>query len=137
MVLPLIARAAAMAAAKLLAKKAAKKTVKKTVKKATSVGRNPGGKGVRGGDVVTYKPPATVGGKANVQPRIASDRPVRGRALSTSTRKKSDSLDKVIKQIESGELKPTRVPRGQRKVTEEHLQNKINYRFKYGKNRWK
>jgi hypothetical protein len=131
MVASVIARAALLAATKLAAKKGVKKAVKK------NLGRSPGGKGVRGGDVVTYKPPATVGGKANVQPRIASDRPVRGRALSTSTRKKSDSLDKVIKQIESGELKPTRVPRGQRKVTEEHLQNKINYRFKYGKNRWK
>ena len=131
MVLPLLGRAAVMAAAKLLAKKGAKKAVKK------SLGRSTGGKGVRGGDVVTYKPPATVGGKANVQPRTTSDRPVTSRATSTANRKKSDSLDKVIKQIESGELKPTRVPRGKRTVTEEHLQNKINYRFKYGKDRWK
>ena len=131
MVLPLLGRAAVMAATKLAAKKGVKKAVKK------SLGRSPGGKGVRGGDVVTYKPPATVGGKANVQPRTATDRPVRGRALSTSNRKKSDSLDKVIKQIESGQLKPSKVPRGQRKATEKRMENKLNYRFKYGKDRWK
>jgi len=131
MVLPLLGRAAVMAAAKLLAKKGAKKVVKK------HLGRSPGGKGVRGGDVVTYKPPATVGGKANVQPRTVSDRPVTSRATSTANRKKSDSLDKVIKQIESGELKPTRVPRGQRKVAEKHMENKLTYRFKFGKDRWK
>ena len=131
MVASVIARAALLAATKLAAKKGAKKVVKK------HLGRSTGGKGVRGGDVVTYKPPATVGGKANVQPRTAADRPVRGRALSTSTRKKSDSLDKVIKQIESGELKPTRVPRGQRKVAEKHMENKLKYRFKFGKDRWK
>ena len=131
MVASIIARAALLAATKLAAKKGVKKAVKK------NLGRSPGGKGVRGGDVVTYKPPATVGGKANVQPRTATDRPVRGRALSTSTRKKSDSLDKVIKQIESGELKPTRVPRGQRKVTEKHMENKLKYRFKFGKDQWK
>jgi len=132
MVLPIIARAAAMAAAKLLAKKGAKKTVKK------SLGRNPGGKGVRGGDVVTYKPSGIRGGRvADKQPRTASDRPVTGRATSTATRKKSDSLDKVIKQIESGQLRPTRVPRGQRKVTEKHMENKLKYRFKFGKDQWK
>ena len=56
MVAPIIARAAVMAASKLLAKKGAKKAVKK------HLGRSPGGKGVRGGDVDTYKPPATAGG---------------------------------------------------------------------------
>ena len=131
MVAPIIARAAVMAAAKLLAKKGAKKAVKK------HLGRSPGGKGVRGGDVVPYKPPATTGGRANVQPKTASERPVTSRATSTANRRKSDSLDKVIKQIESGELKPTRVPRGQRKLTEKHLENKLKYRFKYGKDRWK
>ena len=131
MVAPIIARAAVMAAAKLAAKKGAKKAVKK------HLGRSPGGKGVRGGDVVTYKPPATTGGRANVQPRTASERPVTSRATSTANRRKSDSLDRVIKQIESGELKPTRVPRGQRKLTEKHLENKLKYRFKYGKDRWK
>ncbi len=131
MVAPIIARAAVMAAAKLLAKKGAKKVVKK------HLGRSPGGKGVRGGDVITYKPPPTVGGRANVQPKTASSRPITSRATSTANRQKSDSLDKVIKQIESGELKPTRVPRGQRKVTEKHMENKLNRRFRYGKNRWK
>jgi hypothetical protein len=132
MVLPIIARAAAMAAAKLLAKKGAKKTVKK------SLGRTTGGKGVRGGDVVTYKPSGIRGGRvSDKQPRTASDRPVTGRATSTTTRKKSDSLDKVIKQIESGQLRPTRVPRGQRKLTEKHLENKLKYRFKFGKDSWK
>ena len=131
MVAPIIARAAVMAAAKLLAKKGAKKAVKK------HLGRSPGGKGVRGGDVVTYKPPPTVGGRANVQPKTASSRPITSRATSTANRRKSDSLDRVIKQIESGELKPTRVPRGQRKLTEKHLENKLKYRFKFGKDRWK
>ena len=131
MVAPIIARAAVMAAAKLAAKKGAKKAVKK------HLGRSPGGKGVRGGDVVTYKPPPTVGGRANVQPKTASSRPITSRATSTANRRKSDSLDKVIKQIESGELKPTRVPRGQRKLTEKHLENKLKYRFKFGKDRWK
>ena len=131
MVAPIIARAAVMAAAKLAAKKGVKKAVKK------HLGRSPGGKGVRGGDVVTYKPPPTVGGRANVQPKTASSRPITSRATSTANRQKSDSLDKVIKQIESGELKPTRVPRGQRKVTEKHMENKLNRRFRYGKNRWK
>ena len=131
MVAPIIARAAVMAAAKLLAKKGAKKAVKK------HLGRSPGGKGIRGGDVVTYKPPPTVGGRANVQPKTASSRPITSRATSTANRRKSDSLDKVIKQIESGELKPTRVPRGQRKLTEKHLENKLKYRFKFGKDQWK
>ena len=136
MVLPLIARAAGIAAVKLLAKKAVKKTVKKAVKK--SPGRTTGGKGVRGGDVVTYKPSGIRGGRvADKQPRTPSDRPVTSRATSTATRKKSDSLDKVIKQIESGQLRPTRVPRGQRKVTEKHMENKLKYRFKFGKDRWK
>ena len=121
-----------MAAAKLLAKKGAKKTVKK------SLGRTTGGKGIKGGDVITYKPSGIRGGRvANKQPRTSSDRPVTGRATSTATRKKSDSLDKVIKQIESGQLRPTRVPRGQRKVTEKHLENKLKYRFKFGKDQWK
>ena len=131
MVAPIIARAAVMAAAKLLAKKGAKKAVKK------HLGRSPGGKGVRGGDVVTYKPPATVGGRANVQPKTASSRPITSRATSTANRRKSDSLDKVIKQIERGELQPRKVPRGQRQVTEKHMENKLNYRFRYGKDRWK
>jgi len=131
MVAPIIARAAVMAAAKLAAKKGAKKAVKK------HLGRSPGGKGVRGGDVVTYKPPPTVGGRANVQPRTVSDRPVTSRATSTANRQKSDSLDRVIKQIERGELQPRKVPRGQRKVTEKHMENKLNRRFRYGKDRWK
>ena len=131
MVLPLIGRAAVMAAAKLAAKKGAKKAVKK------HLGRSPGGTGVRGGDVVTYKPPPTVGGRANVQPRTASERPVTSRATSTANRRKSDSLDKVIKQIERGELQPRKVPRGRRKLTEKHMENKVNYRFKFGKDRWK
>ena len=131
MVAPIIARAAVMAAAKLLAKKGAKKAVKK------HLGRSPGGKGVRGGDVVTYKPPPTVGGRANVQPKTASSRPITSRATSTANRQKSDSLDKVIKQIERGELQPRKVPRGQRQVTEKHMENKLNYRFRYGKDRWK
>jgi len=131
MVAPIIARAAVMAAAKLLAKKGAKKAVKK------HLGRSPGGKGVRGGDVVTYKPPPTVGGRANVQPKTASSRPITSRATSTANRQKSDSLDKVIKQIERGNLQPRKVPRGQRKVTEKHMENKLNYRFRYGKDRWK
>ena len=120
-----------MAAAKLAAKKGAKKAVKK------HLGRSPGGKGVRGGDVVTYKPPPTVGGRANVQPKTASSRPITSRATSTANRQKSDSLDKVIKQIERGELQPRKVPRGQRQVTEKHMENKLNYRFRYGKDRWK
>ena len=37
---------------------------------------------------------------ANKLPRTASQRPVTGRATSTANRRKSDSLDKVIKQIE-------------------------------------
>ena len=131
MVAPIIARAAVIAASKLAAKKGAKKAVKK------HLGRSPGGKGVRGGDVVTYKPPPTVGGRANVQPRTVSDRPVTSRATSTANRRKSDSLDKVIKQIERGELQPRKVPRGQRKVTEKHVENKLNRRFRYGKDRWK
>ena len=131
MVAPLIGRAAAIAAAKLLAKKAASKSSK-------NIGRTKQGrKGVRGGDVVTYKPEATVGGRANVQPRTASQRPVTGRATSTANRQRSDSLDKVIKQIERGEAKPRQVPRGQRKITEKHMENKLNYRFRYGKDRWK
>jgi len=131
MVAPIIARAAVMAAAKLAAKKGAKKAVKK------HLGRSPGGKGVRGGDVVTYKSPPTVGGRANVQPRTASERPVTSRATSTANRQKSDSLDRVIKQIERGNLQPRKVPRGQRKVTEKHKENKLNRRFRYGKDRWK
>ena len=131
MVAPIIARAAVIAASKLAAKKGAKKAVKK------HLGRSPGGKGVRGGDVVTYKPPPTVGGRANVQPRTVSDRPVTSRATSTATRQKSDSLDKVIKQIERGELQPRKVPRGRRKLTEKHMENKLNRRFRYGKDRWK
>jgi len=106
MVLPLIARAAAIAAAKLLAKKGASKAI-------------------QGGKV------------ANKLPRTASQRPVTGRATSTANRQKSDSLDKVIKQLERGEIKPRKVPRGQRKVTEKHMENKLNYRFRYGKDRWK
>ena len=131
MVAPLIARAAVIAASKLADKKGAKKAVKK------HLGRSPGGKGVRGGDVVTYKSPPTVGGRANVQPRTASERPVTSRATSTANRQKSDSLDRVIKQIERGNLQPRKVSRGQRKVTEKHMENKLNYRFRYGKDRWK
>ena len=132
MVASVIVRAALLAAAKLAAKKGAKKTVKK------SLGRTTGGKGIKGGDVITYKPSGIRGGRvANKQPRTASDRPVTSRATSTATRKKSDSLDKVIKQIESGQLRPTRVPRGQRKVTEKHMENKLKYRFKFGKDQWK
>ena len=74
---------------------------------------------------------------ANKLPRTASQRPVTGRATSTANRRKSDSLDKVIKQIERGELQPRKVPRGRRKVTEKHMENKLNYRFRYGKDRWK
>ena len=132
MVASVIVRAALLAAAKLAAKKGAKKTVKK------SLGRTTGGKGIKGGDVITYKPSGIRGGRvADKQPRTSSGRPVTGRATSTATRKKSDSLDKVIKQIESGQLRPTRVPRGQRKVTEKHMENKLKYRFKFGKDQWK
>ena len=132
MVASIIARAALLAATKLAAKKGAKKAAKK------SLGRTTGGKGVRGGDVITYKPSGIRGGRvADKQPRTPSDRPVTSRATSTTTRKKSDSLDKVIKQIESGQLRPTRVPRGQRKVTEKHMENKLKYRFKFGKDQWK
>ena len=74
---------------------------------------------------------------ANKLPRTASQRPITSRATSTANRRKSDSLDKVIKQIERGELQPRKVPRGQRKVTEKHMENKLNYRFKFGKDRWK
>ena len=74
---------------------------------------------------------------ANKLPRTASQRPVPGRATSTANRRKSDSLDKVIKQIERGEAKPRQIPRGQRKLTEKHMENKMNYRFRFGKDRWK
>ena len=111
MVLPLIGRAAAIAAAKLLAKKHARP------KKQPSA--------IKAGEI------------ANKQPRTASQRPVTSRATSTANRRKSDSLDKVIKQIERGELQPRKVPRGRRKLTEKHMENKLNYRFRYGKDRWK
>jgi len=125
MVAPIIARAAVMAAAKLLAKKGAKKVLGGgKVKSATPMKTRPTGTtNVKGGVVTKQRP--------------KPDRPVTSRATSTATRQKSDSLDKVIKQIESGQIKPTRVPRGQRKVTEKHMENKLKYRFKFGKDRWK
>ena len=113
MVAPIIARAAVMAAAKLAAKKAAKKGAKKAV----------------GGGKVKIEYSAA--------PTKAKPRPITSRATSTANRQKSDSLDKVIKQIERGELQPRKVPRGRRKVTEKHMENKLNYRFRYGKDRWK
>ena len=78
------------------------------------------------------RPTGTKGGA-----RTTSDRPVTSRATSTANRKKSDSLDKVIKQIEKGNITPTRIMRGERKVTEKHMENKLKYRFKFGKDRWK
>ena len=109
MVAPIIARAAVIAASKLAAKKGAKKAV--------------GGRKVK----IEY----------SAAPTKAKPRPITSRATSTANRQKSDSLDKVIKQIERGELQPRKVPRGQRKVTEKHMENKLNRRFRYGKDRWK
>jgi len=125
MVASVIARAALLAATKLAAKKGAKKAIGGgKVKSTTPMKTRPTGtKNVKGGVVTKQRP--------------KPERPVTNRATSTANRQKSDSLDKVIKQIESGELKPTRVPRGQRKVTEKHMENKLNYRFKFGKDRWK
>jgi len=125
MVAPIIARAAVMAAAKLLAKKGAKKVIGGgKVKSATPMKTRPTGtKNIKGGVVTKQRP--------------KPDRPITSRATSTATRQKSDSLDKVINQIERGNLQPRKVPRGQRQVTEKHMENKLNYRFRYGKDRWK